>query len=47
MKVNNKKSGVMLFNRSRMRDFQLEVYFNNELLIVVETVKLVGLILSS
>lgn len=46
MKINTDKTCVILFNR-RKKDFQPEVYLNNMLLNVVESVKLVGVILSS
>ena len=47
MQINTKKTNVMLFTRSRSRDFQPEIYINNELLDVVETTKLLGVIISS
>ena len=37
----------MIFNRSRTKDFNPEIYIDENLLDVVETVKLVGVILSS
>ena len=47
MKLNTKKTSIIMFNRSKTKDFQPEFYINDELLNVVESVKLVGVMLSS
>ena len=47
MKINTKKTVLMTFNRCRNYDFQPEVYLDNQLLDVVETVKLLGIMISS
>ena len=48
MKVNSKKTKVLLFNKSRKYDFQPRVHFSNgELLEIVSDIKLVGVIISN
>ena len=47
MQINTKKTNIMLFSRSRSRDFQPELFINNELLDVVDTTKLLGVMISS
>ena len=48
MKINNSKSKVMIFNKSKKYDFQPEFSFSNgENLECIEETKLLGIILSS
>ena len=47
MKINTKKTALMTFNRCRKYDFQPEIYLENQLLEVVESAKLLGVIISS
>ena len=47
MKLNIKKTNIMLFSRSKSRDFQPEIFIENQLLDVVESTKLLGTILST
>ena len=47
MQINTKKTNVMLFNKSRLLDFQPEIFINDELLDVVESTKILGIMLSS
>ena len=47
MKFNIKKSKVMLFNSSKIRDFTPELHLNGQTLEVVPEIKLIGIIICS
>ena len=47
MKLNTDKTKVMIFNRSKKYDFQPEILFQNDLIDVVESSKLLGVMISS
>ena len=47
MKLNSKKTNIMIFNKSRKLDFQPTVYINGDLLDVVEHSKLLGVMIST
>ena len=47
MKLNTKKTNIMLFTRAKKYDFQPELYIDNDLLNVVEVTKLLGVMISS
>ena len=47
MKLNTKKTNIMIFTRAKKYDFQPEMYIDNELLNVVEVTKLLGVMISS
>ena len=47
MKLNQKKTKIMLFNRSTKYDFHPEIFVEDELLEVVESTKLLGVMVSS
>ena len=45
--MNTKKTSIIIFSRSRSLDFQPKLFINNELLDVVDTTKLLGVMISS
>ena len=47
MKLNQKKTKIMLFNRSTKYDFHPKIFVEDELLEVVESTKLLGVMVSS
>ena len=47
MKLNEKKSNIMLFNRAKTLDFQPKILINGKLLDVVKFTKLLGVMISS
>ena len=47
MKINYKKTKLMIFNPARTRDFYPKFFFNNDELEIVEETKLLGLIVRS
>ena len=47
MKINSKKSSIMLFSRSKKYDFQPDLCIDDKLLDVVEETKLLGVMVSS
>ena len=47
MKLNTKKSHIMLFSRSKKKDFQTEVYVNGSLLDVHDEAKILGTYITS
>ena len=47
MKVNGKKTKLMIINYTNNYKFSTRIYLQNELLEIVEDIKLLGLVLSS
>ena len=47
MKINGDKTSIMLFNRSKTYDFQPQLFLGDKSLEVVETAKILGIVLSS
>lgn len=47
MKINTKKTNIMLFTRAKTRDFQPQIFIEDQLLDVIESTKLLGVMISS